>query len=922
MNDLYTFLLRVGERVERNVQYSHVARVDGEVSYWQVPFDNYVEFWNDYCDMAEWSMSTARPTLSLAEHIADNSVCVTAAFDFSFTAVSDPEWDPLTDPFLEKLVKIYQRTIQDLYLILSKTRVELICVVSQSEPVRNGDTTVLRLEFRFPYCRVMAPSLHALRNSILKVVRETKVLNMLPILPTNGWQTILTPPPNGELVMFGSVSDLQTPLLRYKKIYGAYIGELLQTIEISDASNFTDYYRRIGIEPSPLLMSLPSEHWLPILMSNTYAIDLSETRPVVAPVIEVPKETCADDPKRNMALAEYFVNLLGKERYHNELQWLDIGKALYRVSSGAPAGLGLWISATATALGSHRPPFIRQPIEYSCSELYNTFDSANITIRTLGWYARQDNNIAYSAWHIQWCTKAMENATSCLDTDIGKCIYKTYWLEYICSDYAQDQWFEYVNHRWRESTKGVIILQKMSNDLVSRFDIKRSMVVEQIRTATDEGDRMKLEVTMEKLGTVIKSLKTTHKKAAIKKAAAEEFIDTDFLSHINKNKDITGTSTGVLEIVGDKIVMREGKPEDYITVTTGVPYSNDFTMQSPLVIELMEWLKRVFMDPEVFSYFMKFAASFFRAGNNDKLLVLLSGEGYNSKSMIVKLVAATWGSHLCVKMPVAIFTDKNVSAAGPSPHLARTRDTRIVFADEPDDNQAINKATVKRLTGGDSYYTRKLHENGSDVTMSFKLAIQCNRPAEIPNADAPTVERVSLIPFLSRWTINPPHSIEDQIRTRTFKADPYFDRRIPLLAPAFLWLSAQYFNLYSHEGMDSPAIVKEWTARYWRDNDTYAQFTEETIDKVVIDPTEPLSRVPFIRLSQVYDEFKTWFKSSFPGARVPGKMEVKTELSTPARWGPLTGGCWRGIQIKPKTGHTDDDGTFGVTIANVHSLHN
>jgi phage/plasmid-associated DNA primase len=315
----------------------------------------------------------------------------------------------------------------------------------------------------------------------------------------------------------------------------------------------------------------------------------------------------------------------------------------------------------------------------------------------------------------------------------------------------------------------------------------------------------------------------------------------------------------------------------------------------------MDWFKKVFPDPKLLHHFLKFAASCLKGRNSDKLFPIFTGEGNNSKSMIVKLFEKTFGDY-CVKFDISNVTSRNGNPNAPSPQLARSKATRLAFMDEPEDDIPLNKGVLKRWIGGDSFFCRMLQDNGGDVEVTFKLVLTCNKVPFIPK-DTAITNRVDLYPFLGTWSRDAPASPEEQDRLHIYPLDELFENKIPALSLGFIWMITQYYVYYATEGLKhKPQIVIDTTEAYWRENDVYAQFAADCITEVIRDGVRDNSAR--VSLNQVYDEFKNWYKNSFPALKIPTRPVVKSELVS--RWGKLAGKYWFGIKI------IDDDEVIDI----------
>ena len=85
-----------------------------------------------------------------------------------------------------------------------------------------------------------------------------------------------------------------------------------------------------------------------------------------------------------------------------------------------------------------------------------------------------------------------------------------------------------------------------------------------------------------------------------------------------------------------------------------------------------------------------------------------------------------------------------------------------------------------------------------------------------------------------------------------------------------------------------PEKVKSATASYQKRNDVYRQFFEECI-------VEDANRI--LSITEIYTQFKEWFRDSLPGQKVPIKNDVKEYFAR--LWGDtLKGWKWKGYKIQ------------------------
>ncbi len=678
------------------------------------------------------------------------------------------------------------------------------------------------------------------------------------------------------------------------------------------------------------------EKWLPMFLSVEYSSTVlvpSKQTSIVKnnKYFEESNDSDEDDDEdeSDADLAQILINFINIDRFKREIYWMDIGKALQSAYDGAKDGLKLWSKYTKTAISkvSIVPDFIKNfkdiviksssdvdlAIDKICKHYYEAFcvtDSHNLTVKTLAWYAREDSWLQYNDWHTAWCEKHIHNVLyDQSHSDIANYFYKTYWLEYAYSESNvgknQGKWYYFVKGKWLELTNDAIEIKKtLSNKFVKIFLKKRAEIYSVNTSLGNPYSKKKakesdhVEMHGKRLTKIISLLKSQASKSNIVSALREYFLNTKMGNVLNCNPYITGVENGVLEVCNSSLVFRNNKPEDYISMTLKASYNNHFTWEHPLVREFMDWHRKMFPEPSLLDYALKFASSCLIGLNSNKDFIIMSGNGDNSKSMNIKLYESLFGGY-CIKIPIALLTEKGANSSSPSPQLARAKCTRVAFIDEPEDDITMNKGAIKRFTGGDSFFARMLHDNGSDVKATFKLVLTCNNIPLIPNADTAVKGRTKIIPYLSKWVDNPPETEEEQFKQLRFKIDRQFEMRIKDYTPAFLWVMVQYFSKYISEGLNVPDIVNKTNEEYWRNNDVYSQFIGDSIVELpLIDgKRNDKAKVDF---SNIFSEFKDWFRKYFPGTQIPDRRMVRKELNN--RWGQMVNNGWHGIQLK-----TDDD---------------
>lgn len=908
--ELKDFLYRIKTNVVNNT-YTHITTT-GQKEQINIPANNIAQFWEGYCKLVhDRSLSDDHYAgYYLAERPQD-TMPVVAQLLFRFNHDDNtPDFEPYDDNFLNHICYIFQEVILENFIIADPDqRVEVVALVLESAKhwLETDDygNQVLAMEIRiqFPHCRILADLYtKTIRPKVIQKLRAQKVLAKLISSPIGEWEQIIEPNSmNNPLTMYGSSSDPIRPKLLLNHIWfeinldevtNNQLGEDFELNSMFNPLNH-NHFQIAAMDASKFQNDVNYQFWLPMFLSTNYWPTVTNPKteneiarineynqgPKIEPVAFGSGKSKRYEDETKMDLCEQLLPLLTLDRYRNEVTWKEIGKALYDADNGDDNGLFAWIRHTEKMI-----PMMSKPADFmiaygdlqnTCRSIYPTFATSAIDWETIAFYAKQDKPVLYSNWHRAWCLPAMERALSGLDADVADAFHKVYFMDYKYSSIGAGRWFQYKDHRWKVSQQGLTIRGLISGDFRKRFESLRIPLAQDIRNSDDENYKSRNEVTMKKLNTIIADLARNPFKRRIMSEICEKFEHDRFGGLLDSNSDLLGVKNGVIEINNGVANFRSGKPQDYISMSTGIPYHSNYNWNHELVAKCLSWLGQVFTDDALLHHFLKFSASCLKGRNSDKIFPIFSGDGDNSKSMIVKLFENTFRDY-CIKFDVSNVTAKNNNPSSASPQLARAKATRIAFMDEADDTTPMNKTVIKRWIGGDSFYTRMLHDNGGDIQVTFKLVLCCNKIPAFADADQATKNRTRIFPFMSNWVDHPPATTAERYRERKFQKDVNFERNIPVMAPAFLWIITRYFTLYSAEKLNDPEIVVKHTDEYWANNDVYAQFTADNIVPAKDDNGND-DLTAKVSMTDLYSEFKLWFKEAFPGARLPTRPQVKFE---------------------------------------------
>ena len=872
----------------------------GPYSKWCIPDENCESFWKSYCELIDTKKDG---NFCLAELPKERGPII-ADFTLKFHPLGN-NTETYGHDFILSVVYCFQQAILRVLHIKDFCN-ELICCVLESDEYVEDNLIISKFRLQFPYCKTLASvQTRLLRPLVLQILRTENVISRLVHQPVNNWETIIDPiTADNPCIMYGSSVREDIPKLELQYIYHRIEQENIDNdntrqLELEQVY-FTQNHEHVQngiVRASMFAGDIDIERWLPMFLSISYwkGITLSKQTP---PDILVKSRTNTLETGTNTDTEETddmvikFLNMLKRERVESDNFWLDVGKSLYGSFFGGDRGLELWIQFTERS-DNHS-------VE-ECRTLYLTFSKTKLTVKTLAWFAREDSPDEYRTWHEEWYVPALEKATSCLDSDVAESLYRVYWLEFACSSLKKSCLHHFKNHIWTKLDNGHTLRKYISGDFIGIFEHFRTTISVKIQTSVDKRYKDSAEILVKKIGNLINRLKKRTFKNNILLESLEKFYVEKFGDTLDSNPDLMGMVNGILEACDTEAVMRPGKPEDFVSKTTGVIWQYGLHWKHPLVIRLLDWLTKVFPDKELLDYFGKMAGSCIKGRNSDKLFPIMTGNGDNSKSMLKKLFEATFGAY-CITFPTTLFTAKRVGG-GPDPSVARSKYAHVAFVQEPDADAPLKNGTIKEMTGGDRFFARFLNDNGGEIEPMFTLFLMCNAVPIIPHSDKAMKNRVRLMPFLSTWVKNPPKTMSERYKKRLFAMDRFFENTIPSLAPAFIWYSSQMYGKYRIEGLKEPKVVTESTTEYWNENDIYLQFTKEnilraykTIPNWPEGKTPPVDEEAKITVKEMYTRFKDWFRDCFSNLKCPDRPIFKGELEQ--RMGKARYRAWNGIRFK------------------------
>jgi P4 family phage/plasmid primase-like protien len=547
---------------------------------------------------------------------------------------------------------------------------------------------------------------------------------------------------------------------------------------------------------------------------------------------------------------------LNPERANSYERWVQVALCLHNIH---PDLLDVFLDFSSQDATKYN--------EADCIQKWNSLTFRNDGDRmgegTLRYWSREDNREGYDEIEKMNVNRLVEKARECTEHDIASVIYAKFRDAYKCSDFRNNIWYRWTGHIWRETDSGVDLLMKLSKQVAKIFFDKQTAIMTEMsqRDLTDctgEGESKKgcgiceyCKLNSEKRDyhDVFIQLKKTGFKSNVMKECRELFFDEEFTKKIDANKDLIAFNNGVLDMTTEEFKFRDGKPEDYISFSTGIDYEpNKPYYEYPAWSKVELFIKQVLPDREVREYFMKHLSTNLMGGNTAQKFHILTGSGSNGKSMIMNLLSKALGDYSCT-VPISLITQKRKSSGSAAPEVARLKGRRFVTMQEPDESIALNTGLMKELTSGEKVFARDLFKSGSEFEIQAKFHLACNDKPKINTTDGGTWRRLVVINFISKFVPTP-------VSANEYPMDESIQFSVNSVEWATPFLNYMVHVLKEGKGirkLSAPPKVLEYTSEYRNENDGIAKFISEKISD-----WEPGTEIVAVDKQTLKRVFKQW----------------------------------------------------------------
>ena len=469
------------------------------------------------------------------------------------------------------------------------------------------------------------------------------------------------------------------------------------------------------------------------------------------------------------------------------------------------------------------------------------------------------------------------------DWDIARVLYQLKKDHFICASVRNNLWYHFKKHRWVSIDSGTSLRVTMSTELRQIYG-KKAQQLNDAKTALESEEDPKykfLHTRMERAFEIFSKLGKTSEKKNIMEAAKDMFYDEAFVRNVDTNPHLLCCANGVWDF--KEKVFRDGKPEDYISMTTRIDYIPLTEKHTEVKKEIVDFMEKLFPIPELREYMWDHLASTLVGTALNQTFNNYLGGGRNGKSVLVTLMTKVLGEYKGELPLTAVVTSRRTAVGGLAPEIAELKGKRYVVMQEPRQGDIINEGILKELTSGhDAIQARALYSVPITFLPQFKLCVCANTLPEIKAQDHGTWRRIRVVPFLSLFTENPVEG--DPFKPYQYKLDATIDEKFDVWKTVFLSMLVERVLKTNGLVTDCETVLKA-SNEYKQKQDVIAQFID---DKIIRAPGEVL------KTTAVGMEFKTWHELNY-GCKGPQAKELHSYLDR--LFGQHDKSGWRDIRL-------------------------
>ena len=536
-------------------------------------------------------------------------------------------------------------------------------------------------------------------------------------------------------------------------------------------------------------------------------------------------------------------NMLNKKRANNFHEWIRVGWALHNTHNCLSE---TWIEFSKRS---------KKYIHGECNKLWNNMKNDGYTIRSLMLWAKEDSPEDYKQFIKDDFINNLKKNSINNTFMIAKALYSKYFDKFVCANPKDNSWYNFSDHRWRKCSSGGRLITLISSEFANHYILMAQEYNQKALEMVNPSDKKSSLQEAANFNKIADNLMDINFKKKIMEEAKYIFYDDMFIKRLDENPHLIGFENGVYDLSQKKF--RSGQPDDHISMSTNVHYSN-WNDKNPYALQINNFFEKILPNKNVRDYFLSRLSTCVSGENREEKFYFCTGSGSNGKSLCFQLVSEALGDYY-ISCPITIITRKRGASNAASPELARMKGARIGVFQEPGTDETINVGIFKEISGNDKFMVRGLYQEPIEVKSQVKNWMTTNELPEIPSDDGGTWRRLRVIDFASKFVENP-----DPSNPNEFMLDDSLKGKISQWASAFAsYLIHIYITKYDvPDKVPEPDEVQCSTNKYRKDQDFVREYFELSIEATT-------NKMDTLKKKDLFAHFKLWFNDIHQGDTIP-----------------------------------------------------
>ncbi|MBY0425836.1 MAG: hypothetical protein K2Q22_09385 [Cytophagales bacterium] len=296
------------------------------------------------------------------------------------------------------------------------------------------------------------------------------------------------------------------------------------------------------------------------------------------------------------------------------------------------------------------------------------------------------------------------------------------------------------------------------------------------------------------------------------------FYDPNFTKKLNSNPDLLPLMGGIVFDLKE-MGTRERMREDFFTKEIPVEWDDDITSEVA-----HKFISDMFLDNKDMIYFIQTWLGYLLTGHTrEQKFAIFYETGSNGKSMLMQAIANVLGP-LYLQASPELFVKMKRSAGSATEHIANLFEKRAAVFEETEDEECLNEAQIKSMTGGEILTARKLYGSLMQFQNTAKFML-CTNFKPKTSSDPAFWRRVLLIPCEAKFVDKPLEQCSGNERP--------MDKEIAtkIKEPAFKMSMLRFMvngaDQWYREGLKVPVKIKDFTQDHRKDQDVIGAFLED-----------------------------------------------------------------------------------------------